>query len=325
MLIVDDSVVIRQTLATTLGERPELLVAGLAASGRIALMKIPLLQPDVVVLDAAMREMGSEETLAVLREAYPHLPIVMLALAADGGAAATAAALLRGAMEPGVAPSVAIRTATRVDVLAIAVSTGGPAALMDLLPRLPADFPVPIVIVQHMPPSFTKVLAERLAAKSRIHVGEASPQQMLRPGAAWIAPGDFHMEAERQGETVRVRLHQDPPENSCRPAADVLFRSVADVYGRHVLAVVMTGMGCDGLSGCEHVRAAGGQVLVQDKASSVVWGMPGFVVNGGMADQVLSLEAFGPEILRRVWKHRQRTFARPDAQHGRAPLPGGSV
>jgi two-component system chemotaxis response regulator CheB len=177
---------------------------------------------------------------------------------------------------------------------------------MDLIPRFPEDFPVPIVIVQHMPPIFTTLLAERLAAKSSIHVVEGSRHQMLAPGCASIAPGDFHMAVVRDGGAVRLQVHQEPPENSCRPAADVLFRSVARVYGRHVLAVVMTGMGRDGFIGCERIHAAGGQVIVQDEESSVVWGMPGFVVKGGLADQVLPLSALGPEIIRKAWNRRRK-------------------
>jgi two-component system, chemotaxis family, protein-glutamate methylesterase/glutaminase len=254
VLIVDDSVVIRRKLAETLGRRPGLLVAGSTASGRIALLKIPLLRPDVVVLDSAMTEAGSLKTLAAIREAYPDMSIVMLDLASDDGGAAAAEALGRDAIKPGIASDPPARTAPRVDVLAIAASTGGPEALMDLIPRLFADFPVPILIVQHMSPAFTKTLAQRLASKSRIHVVEGSAGQPVLPGTAWIAPGDFHMEVERHGGSVRLRVHQESPENSCRPAADVLFRSAARVYGRHVLALVMTGMGRDGLVGCEHVR-----------------------------------------------------------------------
>jgi two-component system chemotaxis response regulator CheB len=323
-LIVDDSVVIRRKLAETLGRLPDLLVAGSTASGRIALLKIPLLRPDVVVLDVAMTGEGGAKTLAAIREAYPDLSIVMLDLAAGGIGAAAAEALTRVSTKPDIAPAPSARTAPRVDVLAIAASTGGPEALMDLIPRFAADFPVPILIVQHMPPAFTKTLAQRLASKSRIPVIEGSADQTVLPGAAWIAPGDFHMEVERQGGAVRLRVHQDAPENSCRPAADVLFRSAARIYGRHVLAVVMTGMGRDGLVGCEHVRAAGGQVIVQDKDSSVVWGMPGFVVNGGMADRVLPLEDFGPEILGRVWKHRERPTGPAGAADGSVTLPRGS-
>ena len=123
---------------------------------------------------------------------------------------------------------------------------------------------------------------------------------MLRPGHAWIAPGDYHLTVVRDGPQVRVLLNQDPPENSCRPAADVLFRSVARTFGPSALAVVLTGMGQDGLRGCEAIREAGGQVLAQDEATSVVWGMPGFVARAGLADRVLPLALIGPEIVRRV-------------------------
>jgi two-component system chemotaxis response regulator CheB len=195
--------------------------------------------------------------------------------------------------------------AARVEVLVIGTSTGGPGALMDLIPQLPADFPVPILIVQHMPPVFTKLLADRLDATSRIAVGEAASSQSISPGRAWVAPGDFHMEVRRDGEIVRILTNRSAPENSCRPAVDVLFRSVASVYGPSVLAVVMTGMGQDGLRGCREIQAAGGQIIVQDEASSVVWGMPGFVARAGLADQVLPLSRLGDEIIARVMRQRR--------------------
>ena len=187
-----------------------------------------------------------------------------------------------------------------VDVVCIAVSTGGPNALADLLPALPADFPVPLVVVQHMPPLFTKFLADRLNSRSRIRVEEASGGARLEPGVAWLAPGGWHMALERSGGTVVVRTHQGPQENSCRPAADVLFRSVVSAYGGRVLAVVLTGMGQDGLRGCELVREAGGQVIVQDEATSVVWGMPGYVAQAGLADRILPLDQIAGEITRRA-------------------------
>jgi two-component system chemotaxis response regulator CheB len=207
---------------------------------------------------------------------------------------------------PGLAPAKngAQSLARRADVVAIGVSTGGPAALMDLLTTFPADFPVPILIVQHMPPAFTKLLADRLSAKASIRVAEGRPSQPLLPGHAWIAPGDFHMAVERSGEVVRIVTNQQPPENSCRPAVDVLFRSVAQVFGQHALAVIMTGMGQDGLRGCADIQAAGGHVLVQDEASSVVWGMPGFVARAGIAEGILPLDRLGAEIIARVSRHR---------------------
>ena len=188
----------------------------------------------------------------------------------------------------------------RVDVVAIGISTGGPNALAAMIPQIPAGFPVPIVIVQHMPPLFTKLLADRLAARAAIGVKEGAVGDRLEPATAYIAPGNHHMLVRRAGGAATVVLEQGPPENSCRPAADVLFRSVAEVYGAGVLAVVMTGMGQDGLAGAGVVRERGGQVLVQDEESSVVWGMPGFVVEAGLADEVLSLEALAPAIIRRA-------------------------
>jgi|ERR1700687_2811774 len=196
------------------------------------------------------------------------------------------------------------RPAMRADVVAIGASVGGPNALMNLIPRFSSDFPVPILIVQHMPAIFTKLLAARLAAKCQVHVAEGSLDQVVMPGHAWIAPGDLHMSVERKGDVVRIHTRQGLPVNSCRPAVDVLFRSVAEVYGAHALAVVMTGMGQDGFRGCQEINAAGGQVLVQDEASSVVWGMPGFVARGGIADRILSLKQLGPEIVSRVWSQR---------------------
>jgi two-component system chemotaxis response regulator CheB len=194
-----------------------------------------------------------------------------------------------------------------IQVVAIGASTGGPNALADVFRRLPADFPVPIVIVQHMPPMFTRLLAERLSAEFAISVREGSSKTVLESGRAWIAPGDYHMIVVRDGLHVRLLLHQDPPENSCRPAVDVLFRSVAQTFGPRSLAVVLTGMGQDGLRGCEAIRETGGQVLAQDEASSVVWGMPGYVARAGLADRVLPLSLIGDEIVRRVQPGRVKS------------------
>ena len=165
---------------------------------------------------------------------------------------------------------------------------------------LPANFPVPILIVQHMPPMFTRLLAERLSSEFAIPVQEGTSGASVEPGRAWIAPGDHHMIVARAGTRIRITLHQDPPQNSCRPAVDVLLRSVAQTYGPNSLTVVLTGMGQDGLRGCETIHEAGGQILVQDENSSVVWGMPGYVARAGLADRVLPLSLIADEILRRV-------------------------
>jgi two-component system chemotaxis response regulator CheB len=196
-----------------------------------------------------------------------------------------------------------------VDVVAIATSTGGPNALTALLRELPV-LPVPILIVQHMPPVFTRLLAERLSTDGVTRVREASHGDVLEPGYAWIAAGDFHMRVERRGGVARLALDQAEPENSCRPAADVLFRSVASAYGARALAVVLTGMGQDGLRGCVQLHARGAPILAQDQASSVVWGMPGAVAKAGIASAILPLASMAAEIARRVgW-----TAVRPPGQ-----------
>ena len=186
-------------------------------------------------------------------------------------------------------------------VLAIGISTGGPAALDMLLPALPASFPLPVLIVQHMPELFTKLFAERLNGRCPLRVQEAAEGQPVRAGAIYIAKGNWHMEvlaSARSGQPPTLHLNQGPQENHCRPAVDVLFRSVAAVYGAGSLAVVMTGMGSDGMLGCHAIRGNGGIVLAQDDATSTVWGMPDAVTNAGLAHKVLPLGALAPELLR---------------------------
>src|SRR5216684_3120524 len=191
---------------------------------------------------------------------------------------------LRSLPPPRPAVRVRVPSNQRIEIVAIGTSTGGPNALAEVLPRIPKDFPVPIVVVQHMPPIFTRLLAERLASRAAIPVREATAGIVLSPGHAWIAPGNFHMKVIRAGMECCFLLIRRPPENSCRPAVDVLFRSVAAAYGANVLGVVMTGMGADGALGAQDIRDAGGDVIIQDEASSVVWGMPGLVHASGLAD-----------------------------------------
>ena len=192
----------------------------------------------------------------------------------------------------------------RVDIVAIGTSTGGPNALAEVIPELPADLPVPVVIVQHMPPIFTKLLAERLAGQWKCPVKEAEVGDRLEPGRAYIAPGNFHMVLERRADGVYTNLNQDPPENSCRPSVDVMLRSVAQVYRSNSLAVILTGMGQDGLRGCTRIREVGGRVLIQDEATSVVWGMPGYVAKAGLAEKTVPLGQIAPEIVRVVTEFR---------------------
>jgi len=187
--------------------------------------------------------------------------------------------------------------------LVIGVSTGGPAALEVLLPALPANFPLPVMIVQHMPELFTSLFAERLNGRCRLPVREAAEGESVRPGSIYIARGNWHLEvlaSPRGASHNSLHLTQGPLENHCRPAVDVLFRSAAAVYGSGVLAVVLTGMGSDGMNGCRFIRAQGGSVLAQDQPTSAVWGMPGAVVQAGLAHKVLPLNAIASEILRLV-------------------------
>ncbi len=213
--------------------------------------------------------------------------------------------VVTAAVAPVAAPQVAkpvlgtTRPGGPVDIVAVGVSTGGPNALAELLPLIKGELPVPMVLVQHMPPMFTRLLAERLNAQAKLRVIEAAGGEVLEAGTVYVAPGNFHLVVQRRGNTVVTVLNQLPPENSCRPAVDPLFRSVVQVYGGRVLGVILTGMGQDGTRGCEAIRAAGGSVLAQDEASSVVWGMPGFVARAGLADRVLPPAGIAAEINRR--------------------------
>jgi two-component system chemotaxis response regulator CheB len=185
-------------------------------------------------------------------------------------------------------------------VLVIGVSTGGPTALGTIVPTFPRDFPLPILIVQHMPPIFTKLLADRLQTTSQLQVEEASDGSPVENGRILIARGDYHMRIRSAKGQPVIGLDQGPPENSCRPAVDVLFNSVDEIYGGNTIAVILTGMGYDGLRGARALKARGAYVIAQDEASSVVWGMPGAVAEAGLADAVLPLDSIVPEILRQV-------------------------
>jgi two-component system, chemotaxis family, protein-glutamate methylesterase/glutaminase len=175
---------------------------------------------------------------------------------------------------------------------------------------LPTDLPVPIVVTQHMPPVFTKMFAERLDRSTPLTVVEAAEGMDVTPGTVYIAPGDKHLVLHRRGVGTVVQLSDAPPENSCRPAVDVMFRSVAALYGAATFATVLTGMGHDGRGGAKVLRDAGAEVLAQDEQSSVVWGMPGAVVGAGLADEVLPLGQIAACLLARVKVGRSAAVAR---------------
>lgn len=190
----------------------------------------------------------------------------------------------------------------RAEALAIASSTGGPQALTELFKGLAGNLArVPVFVTQHMPPAFTTILAQNIGKAAGVECHEATDGERAMPGVIYVAPGNYHLRAEPGGAGQPIlRITQEPPENYCRPAADPMFRSLASVYGRKLLAVVLTGMGSDGKLGAEQIVAAGGQVLVQDEASSVVWGMPRAVAEAGFAKAILPLTELPAYIERAI-------------------------
>lgn len=201
----------------------------------------------------------------------------------------------------GAAPKLAPVSGARTvpSLIAIGSSTGGPQALRDVVSALPRDARAPIVIAQHMPKLFTAILAEHLT-KCGLPAAEARDGEIMKPGHIYLAPGDFHFTVSREGAQFKAHLNQSPPVNFCRPAVDPLFDSCAAAAGSGLLGVVLTGMGSDGREGARTILDAGGFVIAQDQATSVVWGMPGAVVEANLANQILPLKEIGPELSRRL-------------------------
>jgi len=244
--------------------------------------------------EASIRALAQElvpKVLALTASAQPRKTVSGTPAVVMPFPAGTQAPLQRMAAAYGAVPS----------LLVIGVSTGGPAALEVLLPALPATFPLPVLIVQHMPELFTRLMAERLNGRCALGVHEAEEGEPVRRGMVAIARGNWHLELVSPVTSAgapTMHLHQGPPENHCRPAVDVLFRSAAKTFGNGVLAVVLTGMGYDGLNGSRIIRQEGGCVLAQDQATSTVWGMPGAVAGAGLADKIVSLDAMAAEIVK---------------------------
>ena len=339
VLIIDDSAVVRGLVSRWIEADSRLQVAATCADGEVGVRKAAELQPDIVVLDIEMPRMDGLTALPQILKACPKAKVVMASTLTLKGGEITMRALSLGAADyapkpeagrvagaeayrkelldklvalsprsAGVAPRpAALRPATprpvaparKPSLIAIGSSTGGPQALREVIAALPRDIKVPIVITQHMPKLFTAILAEHLS-KLGMPAAEAKEGEPLRPGRIYLAPGDFHMTLRSANGVISTHIDQSPPVNFCRPAVDPLFNSCAKVAGNGVLAVVLTGMGHDGRDGARTIREAGGQVIAQDQASSVVWGMPGAVAEAGLADQILSLKDIGPELSRRL-------------------------
>lgn len=340
VLIVDDSVVMRQLLVRLISDEPDLEVAGIAADGRAALAKIESCAPGIVTLDVEMPGMGGLDVLSAICHLHPGLPVVMLSSATQIGAVQTVEALSRGAVGCCPKPAGAGSATATLDVLRtqllpllrslgspsstpgstrlprpiavhqpaphtprivlIGTSTGGPHALHQILPRLPATLPAPVVIVQHMPAQFTAPLANRLNELCALSVREAVDGEPLTNGTVYLAPGGRHLKLAQATSGVLLRLDDGPPENSCRPAVDVLFRSAAPLYGPAALGVILTGMGQDGLLGATELHRVGVELLVQDQASCVVWGMPGAIARSGLPHSIVPLANIAEAITDRL-------------------------
>jgi two-component system chemotaxis response regulator CheB len=286
--------------------------------GLTTLREIRKLYPDLIVI---MFSTLSERGAAITLEALSLGANDYVAKAANSGSLDVSMARLRDDLVPkikqffriekGVSspekprgfvspPSPKQRTPIERKAVAIGVSTGGPSALAELMPAFPEAFNLPVFIVQHMPPIFTRLLAERLQTLTKLRVREASNGMSIEGGNVYIAKGDFQMRVAKKGMDKIIELDRSEPENFCRPAVDFLFRSVAEVYGGAVVAVILTGMGQDGRLGVERLRAEGAWIIAQDEASSVVWGMPGAITRAGLTDVVVDLKSVVPEILRQV-------------------------
>ncbi len=326
VLIVDDSAIMRKLIAEILKKDPNIEIIGQAVDGLDAIAKAKTLKPDIITLDIEMPKMDGLEALKVLRKELPQTKIIMFSSLTQEGAKATIEALSLGAhdfvpkpssksflesvskIEKELLPKIkallgfdlvktvqVITTGKKLRagvyrVLAVGVSTGGPQTLTEILKELPANFPVPILIVQHMPPFFTSQLAERLSKVSFLKVVEAKDGEEIKEGTVYIAPGDYHMKVFCENRNKKfIRITQEPPRNNCRPSVDVLFESVAEIYNGTALGLILTGMGKDGLEGSKLIKARGGGIIAQDRETSVVYGMPRAVIEAGLADEILSL------------------------------------
>jgi two-component system chemotaxis response regulator CheB len=333
VLVVDDSAYVRKVVREMLSRSPFLEVVGIARDGAEALELVEQLRPDVVTLDLNMPGCDGLEFLRRQMARRP-LPVVVVSVASESGElvmqaldagavdvvqkptalatdrvfeiaadlvakvkAAAAARVPVPAAAPATPPATATPRAGRTDILVVGVSTGGPQALKRLIPLLPADFPIPVAIVLHMPVGYTELFARSLASVSRLPVSEARDGEPLRPGSVLVAAAGYHLSVVRRADRVVSRFSLQPLDTPHRPAVDVLFRSAAEVFGDRTLAVVLTGMGSDGTAGAGWVKAQGGRVFTEAEETCVVYGMPRSVAEAGLSDASIPLDRMAQAIL----------------------------
>lgn len=346
VLIADDSVFMRRSLERLLSGMPGIEVVGTAIDGVNAAQRALELRPDVITMDVEMPRMDGVRAVQEIMRSVPT-PIVMVSTLTTQGSNTTIQALEAGAVECVAKPSAIAgelgtvagqlaeaihrasnavlrkrsglaavpsrptslgstsdRSAANPQVVVIGSSTGGPPALTEVIPHLPGDLPAPVLIVQHMPAGFTNALARRLDSLSALRVKEAEAGEEIREGVAYVAPGHFHMHLTSDRH---IRLSEDPPVHGVRPSIDVTLESVLPVYGRNTQLTILTGMGKDGADAAADVEAAGGDVIVQDEATCVVYGMPKAARERTTRSLQVPLESVAAAITRSIYFHGVRS------------------
>lgn len=332
VMVCDDSVVIRGAIARILEADPAVRVAARVSNGQLALDELKRTSIDVLVLDIEMPVMDGMTALPLLLKADPGLKVIMASTLTTRGADIALRALRMGAADYVPKPSAVagdesfrrelvekvkglarlrrripqatpakfnLRPAAIISprLLAVGSSTGGPQALFTLVQGLGKTLNVPVVMTQHMPPTFTPILAEHISKLGGMPCAEAKDGEALRAGRIYLAPGDRHLLVDGDRSGLQARLSTDAPENFCRPSVDPMLRSAAAACDGRVLVTVLTGMGQDGLAGTRRVVEAGGSAIAQDEATSVVWGMPGAIAQAGLCHAVLPLPQIAPKLL----------------------------
>jgi two-component system chemotaxis response regulator CheB len=337
VVVVDDSAFMRKVLSDLFNETKDFKVVGTAQNGLDAINKIKSLKPDIVTLDIEMPVMNGLDALKIIMRDNP-LPVVVVSSLTKEGSEETVKALFYGAVDfvtkntneldivksavlttcrnavkanleelrkstaaqKPIAIPVGAASKAKEKIVAIGTSTGGPKALQEVVPKLPEKLPCAVVIVQHMPPGFTKSLADRLDACSQIKVKEAENNEMLQKSTVYIAPGDFHIRFAREAGSVWVKLSKDPPVGLHRPAVNTMFESAAQVYGANCVAALLTGMGQDGAAGMAKIKEQNGYTIAESRDTAVVYGMPRVAVELGVVDKVLPLHEIADEIVKAV-------------------------